>query len=144
MNVFNADAIQAAFDSLYCKPEKKFKAFTYQQIYDLTLKKFCRESAEIIAQIFKKKPLFEQLSAGYKKSAAENSQFVGTTYTHEATEKIFGENYYQTFSCSGASYILGTMMRRQCDGSLPVLLKCFKKVLEDYDPDYYKEVKDKF
>jgi len=144
LNVFNADAIQSVFDSLYCKPTKKFKGFSYQKIYDLTLKKFCQESAEVIIEILKDKTQFEKLAVNYKEAAAENSQFVGTSYTYQATKKIFGEYYYQKYPCTGASYILGTMMRRQLDGTLPVLLKCFKKILEDYDPVYYKEMKDKF
>lgn len=144
INVFNADAIQAVFDSLYKKPGTMFKNISYQKIYDITLKKFCRESAKIISDVLKNKAGFEKWAGNYKKAATENSEFRGTSYAYDAYKSILGENYVSEGYCVGPSYIIGTMMRRQLDGTLSVLLKCFKKILQDYDPVYYKEVKDKF
>ena len=142
--LFNGEAFQAAFDSLYRKPSETFKGLSMQKIYNATLKKYCRETADIIALTLKDKPQFDTLAANYMKKAKTDFEFNGLNYSYKATTKIFGEEYYNKYSCSMPSRIVSVMLRRQCDGSLPVLLKIFKKILKDYDPEFYTEVKDKF
>ena len=62
---------------------------------------------------------------------------------NEATEKLKA-NLSQNCLGDYESRVIGTMLRRQCDGSLPVLLTCLKTVLKDYDPTFYNKVAMKF
>ena len=65
-------------------------------------------------------------------------EFASQTYG-----KIFGEA--EMAECSPAiNRMLGTMLRRAGDGSLPAILLCMKTMMKDYDPEYYNKVALKF
>ena len=41
-----------------------------------------------------------------------------------------------------ATAILGTLLRRQLDGTLPVIARCAVRFLGDYDPDFGQALKE--
>lgn len=149
MKQFKADALKAAFNKLYKKPTEDFDGFAMQRIYDIAAKDYFRNCAQVVADVMKKKALFVKLSLDYKKQATTKKEFYGPDASYEAMKKILGEDYNPgqgTDGCMeyGADRILGIMMRRQLDGTLPTLLICAKTMLQDYDPEFYNTIKNAF
>lgn len=146
MNQFKADALKAAFDKLYKKPTDDFDGFAMQEIYDIAAKTYFRSCATVIADVMKKKPLFIQLAMDYKKQVMTVKNFYGPNASRKAGEKLLGKDYSPDKDCMeyGADRIVGMMMRRQTDGTLPTLLVCVKTMLKDYDPEFYETIKTAF
>ncbi len=146
MNQFKADALKTAFDQLYKKPTENFDGYTLQRIYDIAAKEYFRSCATVIADVMKKKKQFIQLAIDYKKQVMTNKTFYGPNASVKAEEKLLGENYSPNIDCMdfGADRIIGIMMRRQIDGTLPTLLTCVKTILKDYDPEFYTTIQSKF
>jgi len=139
---FNGLGIKAAFDKLYQKPTGKFQGIGLQNLYNFTLKSYVRDVTSIVVKVASNKPAFEALSKQYMASALKDPEFYGPTFSEDAAEKLGTNSLDQ--ECTDASRVVGTLLRRQCDGSLPVLLLCLKTVLKDYDPEYYNKVALKF
>lgn len=140
LRYFNTETIQATFNKVYMKPEIQFRGIGLQTVYNFVLKSYCRDAGEIIRQSLSQKALFEKLSAGYLEQMKKDTLFDGKTYSENAAIQLLGEKAKRQYSClesrlSGT--IIGIMLRRQCDGTLPVIVNCFKTVLKDYDPEYY-------
>ncbi len=141
---FNALGINAAFGKLYQKPTGTFQGIGLQKLYNLTMKNYVRDMTNVIVKVMAKKPEFEALAKQYMLKATTDPEFDGVSFGWEATEKL-KVNFAQ--ECLGDYYgarVLGTMLRRQCDGSLPTLFLCLKTVLKDYDPAFYNQVNLKF
>lgn len=146
MNQFKADALKTAFDQLYKKPTEDFDGFALQRIYDIAAKEYFRSCATVIADVMKKKPQFIQLAMDYKKQVMTNKTFYGPNASGKAEEKLLGKDYTPNIDCMdfGADRIIGIMMRRHIDGTLPTLLTCVKTMLKDYDPEFYTTIQSKF
>jgi hypothetical protein len=139
---YNSLAIQAAFDKLYQKPSEGFQGTALQKIYDISLKQYVRETTNLIITVQSKRTTFDALAKKYMLKATTDPDFSGLTFAWEATQKLKLDG---EFSCLyGASDTIGTMLRRQSDGSLPILIACLKTVLKDYDNEYYTMVGMKF
>ncbi|MBC7862729.1 MAG: hypothetical protein IAF38_07115 [Bacteroidia bacterium] len=144
---YSGAAMDAAFKKLYKKPTEKFRGFSLQRIYDLTLQSYCRDAGEVICKVKRQDSLFVKLSKNYLKGALNDSTFEGQSFTHEACKQLGFDPEKERGICIPAYYherIVGIMLRRQCDGSLPALLKCLKTLLKDYDPAYYEKIKTSF
>jgi len=145
---FKADALKKAFDKLYKKPTEDFDGFAMQQIYDVTVKEYFRSCARVIADIMKKKPTFILLAADFKKKAVTNKDFYGPDAAYDIQKNILGDDYTPgqgMDSCmDGVDKLIGMMVRRQIDGTLPTLLSCTKTMLKDYDPEFYATIQSKF
>jgi hypothetical protein len=144
---YNSDAIDQAFKKLYKKPSKKFKGLRLQKIYDIALKEYCRDAAAVVAKVKSQDAAFVELAKKYLAGAEKDTTFEGQNFSAEAARQLKTVEAAGTFTCMHAymhERIVGIMLRRQCDGSLPVLLSWFKTILKDYDPDYFKTISAKF
>ena len=142
---FNGKAFTTAFKILYKKPDAKFNELILQKIYNVTLKDYDRDAGNLISHILTNKKLFKQWADNYILKAKTDTAFDGITYADKAGDTLIGKAVYPKVTCmTWANRLLGIMMRRQCDGTLPDLLTCFKTVLKDYDPEYYSKIKDNF
>lgn len=139
---FNGKAFRAAFKILYKKPDSKFEGLIFQKIYNATLKDYDRDAGDVISHILSNKKLFKKLANDYLARAKTDTSFDAIPYTYKACDTLIGKPVYHCMT--DADRLLGIMMRRQCDGTLPDLLTCFKTVLKDYDPEYYTKIKDNF
>jgi hypothetical protein len=140
LHYFNAEAIQAAFNRTYLKSTGTFRGVALQTIYNFTLKAYCRDAGEIIKRAFSQQELFNKLSSGYLEQVKKDTLFDGKAYSEKAAVQLLGEKAKRQYSCMEprlSGTIIGMMLRRQCDGTLPVLMNCFKMLLKDYDPEYY-------
>lgn len=141
---FNALGINTAFSKLYQKPTGTFQGIGLQKLYNLTMKSYVRDMTNVIVKVMANKPGFEAQARQYMLKATTDPEFDGISFSSEATTKL-AANLNQ--ECLGEYYpsrVVGIMLRRQCDGSLPMLLSCLKTVLNDYDPGFYKQVALKF
>ncbi|MES2775920.1 MAG: hypothetical protein V4722_17220 [Bacteroidota bacterium] len=145
---FKADALKTAFDKLYKKPTEDFDGFAMQKIYDITVKDYFRSFAAVIGDIMKKKPMFVLLAADFKKKALTRKDFYGPEAAYDIQKKLLGEAYTPgqgLDNCiDGVDKIIGMMVRRHIDGTLPTLLTCAKTVLKDYDPEFYATIQNSF
>ncbi len=142
-NQYNAIALKAAFDKLYQNPTGTYKGIGLQKIYNLTMKNYVRDVTGVIVDIMAKKTIWDAEAKRFLQQATTNPEFDGGSFAYETYVKILGENYPK--ECLGhPGNMISTMLRRQCDGSLPTLLLCLKTVLKDYDPEFYNKVALKF
>ncbi len=153
-NYFDEIALEKTFNALYKKPTEKFKGVaTYQRIYDISVKGYGIEVADFIAKVMRNKKGFEKVTALYKKQMETSEEFYGNSYPDKTWQTIFplaelekdGDYYnYPQLKCGYASDILLMLIRRNIDGTLPTLLKCFKQILQDYDKTTFNSYKDTF
>ena len=155
-NYFDPIAIEKLFQTLYKKPTDKFKGIaTYQRLYDASMKNYGIGLADFISKVMRNKKGFDEVTAMYKKDMETSEEFYGMNMPDKSWEKIFPKNeleqsdgyyYYPTKDneCGYGSDFLQMLVRRNVDGSLPALLKCFKQILQDYDKATYNTYKDKF
>lgn len=142
---FNGKAFSAAFKILYKKPGDEFQGLVLQKIYDATLKDYDRDAGNAISHILSDKKLFKQLADDYLAKAKTDTSFDGVSFTNKAADTLIGKAVYSQLKCMDASNrLVGIMLRREIDGTLPILLANFKAILKDYDPEYYTKVKDSF
>ena len=143
MNQFKADALKTAFDKLYKKPGDDFDGFAMQKIYDIAAKTYFRSCAYVIAKVMDKKAQFVKFAQEYKTAATTNKNFYGPKASSDIADKLLGKDYSPDKDCMeyGADRIVGMMLRRQIDGTLPTLISCVKIMLQDYDPDFFDSIK---
>ena len=141
-NQFSGLALQAAFDKLYKKPEATFEGVAMQKIYDNALQSEFRAMANVVTEVNKKKAAFLKEAAAYKTKALTDAKFDGQDFSEKASERLLGKDD-GTAECIGyyKSRVVGIMLRRQVDGSLPVLLNCMNTMLKDYDPEFWANLK---
>jgi hypothetical protein len=135
---FNGKGLKAAFDKLYKKPQEKFENIcTYQKVYDIALKGVFASATSLIIDVMKNKKDFEACAKEYLEKAKKDPNFDGQVFTNQCTQKLLGEKEYE---CGQANRIVGMLLRRQCDGTLPVVLSCLKQIVKDYDNDTFKKI----
>ncbi len=145
---YSADGLQTAFNKLYVKPTNKFEEIAYQKMYNLTAKAYMRDFTKFLAYIMSQKPTFIAAGNRYLKNAKTSKDFNPYEEMETSFKKLFSTEastkQFPNFSNEVSFYDLGTLLRRQCDGTLPTLLNCLKTVLKDYDPEALKLIKGTF
>ncbi len=145
---YSTEGIQAAFNKLYVKPTNKFEEYSYQKIYNLTAKAYLRDFTKFLAYIMSKKSIFIAASNRYLKNAKTSKDFYPWHEMYNSYNELFtteaSKKQFPNFTKEVSNSDLGTLLRRQCDGTLPTLLSCLKTVLKDYDPEALKLIKGTF
>ncbi len=136
---FNGEGFKTAFDKLYKSPNEDYEGVSMQIIYNISAKEYMREVAKVVYEIYNHKD-FKSIAADYKKKALNDKNFEGVNFCYAAYDKMIKED---TKGCLpyGKFSILTRMLRRQIDGSLPQLIDCLNIILKDYDPEFYKTIK---
>lgn len=144
---YNGAGITAIFNKLYAKPTNKLENVTYQKMYNLCAKEYVRDFLKLMTYLnTTKKTVWNSECTRLLKQIQTNKNF--DHYDEYATtakllfpsEKIrysFGSYTYDVSS----TYSLGTIIRRQLDGSLKSITDCLKKIVKDYDPEALKLIK---
>jgi hypothetical protein len=145
---YKAAGVQAIFDKLYVKPEGKIKGYLSQEIYNTVARDYVRDITRVVVKAMTRKPEFENYAKQYLQQAINKADFNGLEFIYATGEKLLTDLKWQSDS-GWAMYpdqyiVLGILLRRQADGSLPVLLKCLKTLLKDYDTEFYNQVSSKF
>jgi hypothetical protein len=139
-------ALKTAFDKLYVKPTGTLEGYTYQKLYNLSAKEYMRDMAKYFSFLFTHPRFnFKQFCAKFLKDAQTKTNFRAFAEIQKMQETIFSSDEqrekFKHFSEWISTDDLAFLVRRQCDGSLPTLLACFKTILKDYDPEALKLVK---
>lgn len=140
---YSGVGVQAVFNKLYQKPTAAFKGIGLQKIYNVSAKQYLRDATDIVVGITAKKTLWDAEVKRYLQVATTSDEFYMDDFASETYTKIFGEKEMK--ECAPyANKMIGSMLRRGGDGSLPALIVCLKTVLKDYDLEYYNKVALKF
>lgn len=145
---YKAAGVQAVFDKLYVKPDGKMQGYLWQEIYNATAKEYVRDITRVIVKAMANKPQFENFAKQYLQQAMSKADFNGLEFIYKTGETLLTDLKWQS-SSGWAMYpdkyiVLGVVLRRQADGSLPVLLKCLKTLLKDYDTEFYNQMATQF
>lgn len=149
LRFFDNKALETIFNKLYAKPTTKIKGteVTYQKIYDISLKEYVADMANTMALILKDKKQFEKMAKDYLNRLQKEKDFNGITVTNEYRETYFPEMEFKckNYSATNAvNRLLGIMLRRQIDGTLPIVLNTIKTALKDYDKATFEKHKNSF
>jgi hypothetical protein len=140
---YNPIGVQAAFNKLYQKPTSSFKSIGLQKLYNVSAKQYVRDAVDIIVAITAKKTIWDAQVKKYVLLATTNEEFYMGEFANETYTKIFGEQEMK--DCAPyANKMIGMMLRRSGDGTMPTMLVCLKTMLKDYDLEYYNKVALKF
>ncbi len=123
---YDAGALDAAFGKLYLPPDRSLGGVRARVVYDTLLKKWVAQKADAIAELLSHKALLVA-AARELPLKMKAKDFDGATWTKTLAEKL-------PESLRGDWRLVGTIVRRQADGSLPALVKMLRRVLTDYDP----------
>ena len=141
---YRAEGIQAAFDKLYQKPSTKFHGYMLQQIYDFSAKQYARDITDVVVRVMARKADFEKYAKQYLQDAQTKKDFEGQDFSNTVSQELLGTTGNTCIPDEYATRVVGIMLRRQCDGSLPTMLNCLKTVLKDYDAEFFTRVGTKF
>jgi hypothetical protein len=101
-------------------------------VYDTLLKKFVADKAEVVATVLGNQGALEAASRDYVKRAAQPG-FDGLSAADAFAKTLpAGQR--------GEARVVGTLIRRQADGTLPLLVKMLRTVLSDYDPATFRKL----
>ena len=140
---YSSVGIQAVFNKLYQKPTASFKGIGLQKLYNVSAKQYLRDATDIVVAIMAKKTIWDAEVKRYLQQATTQEEFYMDEFAYETYTKIFGEQEMK--ECAPyVNRMIGSMLRRGGDGSLPALVLCLKTVLKDYDLEYYSKVALKF
>lgn len=149
---YNGAVIQAAFNEVYMKPTETIDGMLLSRVYNISIKEYARACTYVMLDVIKNKTTFLQQTNLYKTKAIAGKLGDGIDFCYKASTVILGKDYdtkkanaLVKANIEGYSdRIVGMMMRRKLDGSLPVVMNCIKTVLKDYDTEFYETVKTKF
>ena len=143
---YDGKVLAAVADKLYLKPTDKLGASTAQAVYDAMFKQTVADFVHNIVRIESKLPKAKlaKLANDYKTAAAAKpskpeATFYGPDFLGEMTRKQLTDSK----NPRGDALVLGVLLRRQLDGTWPVVTQLLKRVMADYDPALSKEVGNK-
>jgi hypothetical protein len=135
--------VQAAFNKLYQKPTSSFKGIGLQKLYNVSAKQYTRDAVDVIVAITAKKAIWDAQVKKYIQQATTNEEFYMGEFADETYTQIFGEKEMK--ECTPyINKMIGMMLRRSGDGTMPTVVICLKTMLKDYDLEYYNKVATKF
>jgi hypothetical protein len=121
---YDADGLRAAFRAIYVKPDEPVGGVPARALYD-PLRGFVAGAAEATAQLLDHPARLARAAREYDARGSFDYPFI---------ERRFPE--LDVFDVITA----GVVLRRQLDGTLPVLVEALRTVLADYDPQAFAEL----
>lgn len=145
---YHKTGVEAIFKKLYIKPTDDFEGYSAKKLYDLVAKDYTRDFAKLLVYLLNtKKAVFTQVSADYLAKAKTDKNFHPNKVLPGYMKKLFPTEASSKAYPAFASYIyenyLGSLIRRQCDGTMPAIVNAVKTILKDYDPEGYKMINGK-
>ncbi len=145
---YSAPGLQAAFDKVYVKPTESFEGYSIRKLYNLTMKEYMHDFTKFMVAVMNNKPAFVKASSDYLLKAKTDKNFDVYLASARALNMVFptdrSRQQFPNFEDHISSSTMGSLVRRQCDGTLPTMLKCLKTVLTDYDPEALKLINGQF
>ncbi len=145
---YSPTGVLTAFNKLYIKPTDDFEGYAMKKLYNIACKEYVRDFTKLMAYLMNQKALFTQLGNDYLIKAKTVPQFHPYDVCGGYLEKLFptekSKTQFAAFEPSISTATIGSLMRRQCDRTLPIVLSCLKKVLQDYDTEALTLINGKF
>jgi hypothetical protein len=104
------------------KPDGTVGGVRAQTVYDTLLKKWVAERAGTVAAVLDRKGFVAQAARDFKTLKGD-----GLSWQMKLCDKL-------PEPLQREHRLVGTLVRRHADGTLPVVLKALRQVLRDYDP----------
>jgi hypothetical protein len=145
-SLWSGPAIEKVFNKYYGKPNTPFQQVTYQYIYNMSMKPYMDDYVAMLNYILVgKRNEFKAWSKIYYQKAVTAKQFSGTKISRDAYNDLIknfpGGSDASSKNMTTDEFIVGQLLRRDIEGSLPVFLKCLRIFLKDYDPENYRKLK---
>ncbi len=133
---YNPAAVDAIMKVLYVAPSDGKLGASAQLLYDVGFKDMVRETASEVGRYTQTKGWLAAKTERAKKMLATPNSYLRGSYDAWANElpaakPADGEEAY------GDGGLVGTLIRRSLDGTLPPMLTAFGRALKDYDPETY-------
>ena len=132
--------LSKAFDVLYVKPSEKRAGFAAQKIYDFLFKEPMRRMADDLPRILADKAKLAEMAKAYQ-AAAKTEGFHAPRYLDKPAADLSGPQGGDDEKPPVSGVVLGMVLRRHLDGTLPLVVQKIKQVLKDYDKEAYAKVK---
>ena len=129
-----------AFDALYVKPSTTHAGFTAQKIYDYLFKQPMRKLAGDLPRILADKAALAEAAKAYQ-AAAKTEGFHAPRYLDKPAAELSGPQGGDDEKPPVSGVVLGMVLRRHLDGTLPLVIQKIKQVLRDYDKEAFAQVK---
>jgi hypothetical protein len=129
---YDPAALDAAFKAMYVKPTVTLGGVPASVVYQTLFKDNVAQKAEVIAAALSKKGFLPAKAKDYLKHVRD-PKFDATTWQYDAV-KDAGD------PIASEARLVGTLVRRQADGTLPAMVKMLRAVLRDYDPETLKKL----
>lgn len=140
---YNGAGIKAAFAKLYTKPSNnKFENIGYQKLYDLVGKKYIRDFLKMMVYLrVTKAAEWNKTKSNFLTQIKTNKEFYVHDFSNKAVQKLFPQETdltkFEGFDVM-KTYLMGSILRREVDGSMNSILDCVKIIIKDYDPEAMK------
>ncbi|MFN4149855.1 MAG: hypothetical protein ACK4IX_02845 [Candidatus Sericytochromatia bacterium] len=141
---YNPDLIKWGIDNLYISPDTKIYDLTAQDIYNKSFQRYFRLTAETYLYLNSKKGMYKSeqnkyMDAYNKGIKSEDAYFDGIGYLTKKYDKVFKEYNKEEFSYS-PGIATGFWLRRGIDKTDKVLWDGLKKIMTNYDKEWFKKV----
>ncbi len=137
---YDGALLAKAFDALYVKPSAERGGFVAQKIYDFLFKEPMRQLAGDLPRILADKKALAELAAAYQ-AASKAEGFYAPRYLDKPAADLSGPQGGDDEQRPVSSVVLGMVLRRHLDGTLPLVVQKIKQVLKDYDKEAAAKVK---
>ncbi|MBN2771317.1 MAG: hypothetical protein JXR90_11535 [Spirochaetes bacterium] len=136
INYYNPSAIRKLFEKYYISPDFKLLNWTASDLYRISFKEYNTRIVKDLGVIYNNKEVIYSYVSEINDATAEGLPFDGLQIKKKASAEIFDK------SDMISEDIVGFIIRRSVDETLPVIFEIYKKVLSEYDAELYKKIKD--
>lgn len=152
---FNPEAMRRAFQRLYVAPGTDLEGVAAQVLYDVTLRDHLIELAADMARVMDKRPQFEKAAQRLVAELRRDPDFSVYEIAEGLADEINGkkpsadgddetETERESENEEGIDmFTVGQLLRRQVDGTFPVMRTAIRMILKDYDPATFRRLKDR-
>ena len=128
---YDGRALEIAFRKLYVKPEKMLCGESAQTLYDRIFRQWVRDSAQVLKRALEQDGgrWLPDAARRYEEQALSDPQFNGTEFSGSLASEL-GYGPWEN------ERLVGLIVRRARDGSLPAIQKILTTLLSDYDPEF--------
>jgi hypothetical protein len=123
---YNPAALEAAFTKLYVAPSTTVGGVRARVVYDTLFKSYVAQKAQAVAVVLSQKGFLASAAKDFTAQAA-NPKFEGAAWQDALASKL-------PAPAKENPRLVGTLVRRHADRSLPVVIKILRRILTDYDP----------
>ena len=138
------EALRRAFHRLYLPPGTDLEGIAAQALYDVTLREDVARLAGRMARVSTQQSRFAQAARQLADALRRDPDFS----VYEIAEGL-AEELNQPYPSADDDderidmFVAGQLLRRQLDGSLPVIRQAVRTILRDYDPETFRRLSDR-